>query len=108
MRSCPRSSLVPRPRPTQAHRGTGNYAYVNVIREVAAATPHFRVLALSATPGSDIKASGNSSPSACALLLTSFADEVACTPWGHRGSGLLFRGRYRVSEVWWGKHVKVV
>ncbi|CAM9746796.1 unnamed protein product, partial [Ectocarpus sp. 13 AM-2016] len=41
--------------PTQAHRGTGNYAYVNVVREVAAATSHFRVLALSATPGSDIK-----------------------------------------------------
>ncbi|CAM9762038.1 unnamed protein product, partial [Ectocarpus fasciculatus] len=39
----------------EAHRGTGNYAYVNVIREVAAATSHFRVLALSATPGSDIK-----------------------------------------------------
>lgn len=39
----------------QAHRGTGNYAYVNVIREVAAATSHFRVLALSATPGSDVK-----------------------------------------------------
>ena len=39
----------------QAHRGTGAYAYVNVIREVAAATSHFRVLALSATPGSDIK-----------------------------------------------------
>ncbi|CAN0555872.1 unnamed protein product, partial [Ectocarpus sp. 12 AP-2014] len=38
-----------------AHRGTGNYAYVNVVREVAAATSHFRVLALSATPGSDIK-----------------------------------------------------
>lgn len=39
----------------QAHRGTGNYAYVTVVREVAAATSHFRVLALSATPGSDIK-----------------------------------------------------
>ncbi|CAM9259423.1 unnamed protein product, partial [Choristocarpus tenellus] len=39
----------------EAHRATGNYAYVPVIRAVAAATPHFRVLALSATPGSDLK-----------------------------------------------------
>ncbi|CAM9841979.1 unnamed protein product, partial [Discosporangium mesarthrocarpum] len=39
----------------EAHRSTGNYAYVSVIREVAAATENFRVLALSATPGSDVK-----------------------------------------------------
>eukprot|EP01122_Echinamoeba_exundans_P011387 TRINITY_DN4514_c0_g1_i1.p1 TRINITY_DN4514_c0_g1~~TRINITY_DN4514_c0_g1_i1.p1 ORF type:complete len:1483 (-),score=198.68 TRINITY_DN4514_c0_g1_i1:336-4784(-) len=36
----------------EAHKATGNYAYVNVVRKVASAHPRFRVIALSATPGS--------------------------------------------------------
>jgi fanconi anemia group M protein len=36
----------------EAHKATGNYAYVNVVRKVAASHPYFRVIALSATPGS--------------------------------------------------------
>lgn len=36
----------------EAHRATGNYAYCCVIQEVERKTPFFRVLALSATPGS--------------------------------------------------------
>ncbi|KAF0700409.1 Aste57867_9069 [Aphanomyces stellatus] len=36
----------------EAHRATGNYAYVLVIKAIAAKISGFRVLALSATPGS--------------------------------------------------------
>ncbi|TRY83570.1 hypothetical protein DNTS_016277 [Danionella cerebrum] len=40
----------------EAHRATGNHAYVQVIRELHSQTQQFRILALSATPGGDIKA----------------------------------------------------
>ncbi|KAF9117969.1 3'-5' DNA helicase, partial [Mortierella sp. 14UC] len=40
----------------EAHRATGNYAYAQVIRELEPVNRDVRVLALSATPGSDIKA----------------------------------------------------
>ncbi|KDQ63860.1 hypothetical protein JAAARDRAFT_696340 [Jaapia argillacea MUCL 33604] len=36
----------------EAHKGTGDYAYAQVIRYMMAKNPHFRVLALTATPGS--------------------------------------------------------
>lgn len=36
----------------EAHRATGNYAYCRVLQEIEQKTPFFRVLALSATPGS--------------------------------------------------------
>ena len=36
----------------EAHKGTGNHAYAQVIRYMMTKTPHFRVLALTATPGS--------------------------------------------------------
>jgi superfamily II DNA or RNA helicase len=36
----------------EAHKAQGDYAYCAVIKQLAAATRHFRVLALSATPGS--------------------------------------------------------
>ena len=35
----------------EAHRGTGDYAYAQVVRFMMAKNPHFRVLALTATPG---------------------------------------------------------
>lgn len=35
----------------EAHRATGNYAYCKVIRHLMYYNPHFRVLALTATPG---------------------------------------------------------
>lgn len=37
----------------EAHKAQGNYAYCQVINTLRAHTNHFRVLALSATPGSD-------------------------------------------------------
>uniref|UniRef100_G1STA4 RNA helicase n=1 Tax=Oryctolagus cuniculus TaxID=9986 RepID=G1STA4_RABIT len=40
----------------EAHKALGNYAYCQVVRELVRHTNHFRILALSATPGSDIKA----------------------------------------------------
>ncbi|XP_074091951.1 Fanconi anemia group M protein-like [Macrotis lagotis] len=40
----------------EAHKALGNYAYCQVVRELIKYTKHFRILALSATPGSDIKA----------------------------------------------------
>lgn len=40
----------------EAHKATGNYAYVNVVRKIADVHPFFRVLALSATPGSTVEA----------------------------------------------------
>ncbi|EHB13019.1 Fanconi anemia group M protein [Heterocephalus glaber] len=40
----------------EAHKALGNYAYCQVVRELIKYTNHFRILALSATPGSDIKA----------------------------------------------------
>ncbi|KAG8902061.1 3'-5' DNA helicase [Tulasnella sp. 403] len=36
----------------EAHRATGDYAYCQVVRFLMAKNPHFRVLALTATPGS--------------------------------------------------------
>lgn len=36
----------------EAHRATGNYAYCQVVRYMMAKNPHFRLLALTATPGS--------------------------------------------------------
>ncbi|KAH9937493.1 uncharacterized protein B0H18DRAFT_1081663 [Fomitopsis serialis] len=36
----------------EAHKGSGDYAYAQVIRFMMAKNPHFRVLALTATPGS--------------------------------------------------------
>ncbi|XP_051723833.1 Fanconi anemia group M protein-like isoform X3 [Ctenopharyngodon idella] len=40
----------------EAHKATGNHAYCQVVRELRNQTQHFRVLALSATPGGDVKA----------------------------------------------------
>ncbi|ODM89935.1 Fanconi anemia group M protein [Orchesella cincta] len=40
----------------EAHKATGNHAYAQVISKVSATNPLFRVLALSATPGSDLAA----------------------------------------------------
>jgi ERCC4-related helicase len=40
----------------EAHKTTGNYAYVNVINLLEQAGAHFRILGLSATPGGTIKA----------------------------------------------------
>uniref|UniRef100_H0WLY4 RNA helicase n=1 Tax=Otolemur garnettii TaxID=30611 RepID=H0WLY4_OTOGA len=40
----------------EAHKALGNYAYCQVVRELLKYTNHFRILALTATPGSDIKA----------------------------------------------------
>ncbi|KAF9151877.1 hypothetical protein BG015_006096 [Linnemannia schmuckeri] len=40
----------------EAHRATGNYAYSQVVRELESTNRDVRILALSATPGSDIRA----------------------------------------------------
>ncbi|KAI9485539.1 MAG: hypothetical protein EXX96DRAFT_545491 [Benjaminiella poitrasii] len=40
----------------EAHRATGNYAYSEVVRKIAKKNTDFRVLALSATPGSTLDA----------------------------------------------------
>ncbi|KAG9268224.1 Fanconi anemia group M protein isoform X1 [Astyanax mexicanus] len=40
----------------EAHKALGNHAYCQVVRELGNQTKQFRVLALSATPGGDIKA----------------------------------------------------
>ncbi|KAK3091417.1 hypothetical protein FSP39_019739 [Pinctada imbricata] len=40
----------------EAHKAQGNHAYCQVVRELIKYTKNFRILALSATPGSDIKA----------------------------------------------------
>lgn len=37
----------------EAHRATGGYAYCEVVRLLMQFNPHFRVLALTATPGND-------------------------------------------------------
>jgi ATP-dependent DNA helicase MPH1 len=36
----------------EAHKGKGDYAYAQVVRFMMAKNPHFRLLALTATPGS--------------------------------------------------------
>lgn len=38
----------------EAHRATGDFAYNQVIRFLMAKNPHFRVLALTATPGNSV------------------------------------------------------
>lgn len=35
----------------EAHKGAGEYSYAKVVRFLMAKNPHFRVLALTATPG---------------------------------------------------------
>jgi ERCC4-related helicase len=40
----------------EAHRATGDYAYNQVVRFLMAKNPHFRVLALTATPGNNPEA----------------------------------------------------
>ncbi|XP_055571129.1 Fanconi anemia group M protein isoform X2 [Falco cherrug] len=40
----------------EAHKALGNHAYCQVVRELSKHTSQFRILALSATPGSDTKA----------------------------------------------------
>ncbi|XP_017680923.1 PREDICTED: Fanconi anemia group M protein [Lepidothrix coronata] len=40
----------------EAHKALGNHAYCQVVRELSKYTSQFRILALSATPGSDTKA----------------------------------------------------
>ena len=45
--------------PDEAHRGTGDYAYAQVVRYMMAKNPHFRLLALTATPGSTPEAVQN-------------------------------------------------
>jgi ATP-dependent DNA helicase MPH1 len=39
----------------EAHRGTGNYAYAQVVRYLMHVNPYFRLLALTATPGNTIQ-----------------------------------------------------
>ncbi|KAK7064429.1 ATP-dependent DNA helicase mph1 [Favolaschia claudopus] len=43
----------------EAHRATGGYAYNQVVRYMMAKNPHFRILALTATPGNDPNAIQN-------------------------------------------------
>ncbi|KAG4306264.1 hypothetical protein PORY_000252 [Pneumocystis oryctolagi] len=38
----------------EAHRATGNYAYCNVVRMIRSENKSFRILALTATPGTDV------------------------------------------------------
>ncbi|CAK5280129.1 unnamed protein product [Mycena citricolor] len=40
----------------EAHRATGDYAYCQIVRFMMAKNPHLRILALTATPGSEPKA----------------------------------------------------
>lgn len=40
----------------EAHKATGNYAYAQVVRYLMAKNAHFRVLALTATPGANAEA----------------------------------------------------
>ncbi|KAL3417874.1 type III restriction enzyme [Phlyctema vagabunda] len=40
----------------EAHRATGNYAYVNIVKFMRKFNPSFRVLALTATPGGTVEA----------------------------------------------------
>lgn len=44
-------SRLPTTETDEAHKGKGNYAYAQIIRELMHKNPHFRVLALTATPG---------------------------------------------------------
>ena len=39
----------------EAHRGSGNYAYAQIVRSMTQVNPFFRVLALTATPGNTIE-----------------------------------------------------
>lgn len=39
----------------EAHRATGEYSYVQVVREIRKTNPNFRLLALTATPGSKVE-----------------------------------------------------
>lgn len=40
----------------EAHKGTGDHAYTQIVRFMMAANPFFRILALSATPGKNAAA----------------------------------------------------
>jgi ATP-dependent DNA helicase MPH1 len=38
----------------EAHKASGSYAYTTILAYITAHHPHFRVLALTATPGADV------------------------------------------------------
>lgn len=38
----------------EAHKASGSYAYTTILAYLTAHQPHFRVLALTATPGADV------------------------------------------------------
>jgi ERCC4-related helicase len=40
----------------EAHKAQGEYSYTTVVKQIAAVTRHFRVIGLTATPGTDKKA----------------------------------------------------
>jgi len=42
--------------PDEAHKGTGEFSYAKVVRYMMAKNPHFRILALTATPGGNPEA----------------------------------------------------
>lgn len=39
----------------EAHKASGSYAYTTILAYITAHHPHFRVLALTATPGADVQ-----------------------------------------------------
>lgn len=41
--------------PDEAHKASGSYAYTTILAYITAHHPHFRVLALTATPGADVQ-----------------------------------------------------
>ena len=64
----------------EAHRATSNYSYTTVIHELSKASNRFRVLALSATPGSDIRKIQNVSM----LFVHHHHRCESCYPWHHK------------------------
>jgi len=62
----------------EAHRATSNYSYTTVIQELSRASGRFRVLALSATPGSDIRKIQNVSVHCTVLQIYRSSDELYC------------------------------
>jgi Fanconi anemia group M protein len=68
----------------EAHRATGNYAYTTLIKELLDIHSNFRVLGLSATPGSDVrKVQSVITNLLISKLEVRFDDDVEIKPYTH-------------------------
>ena len=83
----------------EAHRATGNYAYCNIIKELLSSQTGYRVIALSATPGSNIDTIQDIITNLCiSKIEVRSEDDVDVKPYTHTKEFEIIRIR-KTSEI---------